>query len=67
MDSEEYNVKMSMINQRMEQISQLTANMAFANTANPSNQEFVALLKNQDDLIKAADRLIYAMQNQEDL
>lgn len=64
MDYDEYDAKMTIINQRMEQISVLTSNMAMVNSANTSNPAFVSLMKNQDDLIKAADRLITAMQSQ---
>jgi hypothetical protein len=64
MDFEEYSARMTLISQRMEQISQLTAQMAIAGSADPSNPAFVSLMHNQDNLIKAADKLISAMQDQ---
>lgn len=60
----EYKAKMEVINKRMQEISTLTEKMAFANCANPSNPAFVELMEKQDNLIKAADRLITEMLSQ---
>jgi len=61
MDLDEYNNKMKIINERINQISELTAKMALIGQAEHSNPQFVILMEAFENLILEADKLIKSM------
>ena len=54
----EFDFKSKCINEKLDYISSCTANMAWKDIAKPSNPEFSELMKLQQKLIEASDKLI---------
>ncbi|MCB1882058.1 MAG: hypothetical protein KDI54_18715 [Gammaproteobacteria bacterium] len=57
-DLEEFNRRITIINERLQYISERTAQMARTGKAHSENQDFIDIMDAQDRLIKAADTLI---------
>lgn len=55
---EMFNRQMQTIHERVEYIAKRTANMAVLGTANSDNQDFVELMRLQQELHYAAEKLI---------
>ena len=61
MTFQEYQQKNNAINQRLSQISEITSNMAFVNTANTDNPDFVQLIKEYYEKIRQSEELTKQM------
>ncbi|ENL6902609.1 hypothetical protein AB5R89_000718 [Enterobacter ludwigii] len=67
MNFEQYMEEIRSINEQLEDISNKTANQAFANCANSSNPLFVDLMRRQADLTIRSHKLTKKMMEQLDI
>lgn len=61
MTFEDYQKECYLINQRLDQISEKTGQMALANTANAENPDFVSLMKEYLEKTKASETMTEKM------
>ncbi len=61
MNHEQYQEKITNINIKLSTISERTLKMAFVRSANIDNPEFLSLMNQFDELVKASDELTEKM------